>query len=189
MQAQGIQLQSGLMQQHPRGVSGMAKYYFRFERRQVERLEMDGLLEMFNVEQISNYSLGEYFGAVQIEFGGYSWHDPHPILVPEMRQFLRILAKRWGPGSAAFFIEWHSPFLLLYFAAQLDHLNIIERPTTDEFILFHRPEELAAVKKNTFTGLEKLVLRAGLGASVMAEREQILSKLLAGMFCHQWQEK
>jgi hypothetical protein len=167
----------------------MAKYYFRFEKRQVDRLEMDVLLEVFNVEQISNYALGEYFGAVQIEFGGYTRQDPHPILVPELRQFLRHLAKRWGPGSAVFFTEWHSPFLLLYLTAQLDNLKILERPSTDEFVLFHRPEELVAVEQAAFAGLEKLVRRAGLSASVMDEHQKIISKLLAGMFCHQRQGK
>ena len=167
----------------------MAKYYFRFEKRQVDRLEMDVLLEVFNVEQISNYSLGEYFNAVQIEFGGYTQNDLHPILIPELRQFLTILAKRWGPGSAAFFTEFHSPFLLLYFTAHLEHLKIFERPATDEFVVFHRPEELAALEQTTLMGLEKLARRAGLGPLVMAERRQILSKLLAGMFCHQWQGK
>lgn len=167
----------------------MAKYYFRFEKRQVDRLEMDVLLDVFNANQISNDSLGEYFGSVQIEFGGYTRNDSHPILIPELRRFLRILAKRWSPGSATFFTEWHSPFLLLYFAAQLDNLKIFERPSTDEFVLFHRPEELAAVEQAAFTGLEKLVRRAGLGASVMDEHQQIISKLLAGMFCHQRQGK
>jgi hypothetical protein len=167
----------------------MVKYYFRFEKRQVARLEMGVLLELFDAEQISNYALGEYFGAVQIGFGGYSRHDPHPMLDPELRLFLRGLGERWQPSAAAFFCQFDSPFLWLYFTAQLDHLIIREHPGTSDLVVFHRAEELAALQHMTLSGLEPLGRRAGLAAPVIMKKQEILSQLFSGLFRHQWQGK
>lgn len=166
----------------------MTNFHFQFQRRQIARLQTDVLLDAFNPETISDCSLGEYFGTVNIEIAGYTSRDPHPLVDPGIRRFLRKLGRRWHPGAAPFFCQFGSQFLWLYFAAQLDHLTICQRPDKDDLIVVHHREELRALRATTLAGLHQLGQRAGISKSAISGHQQILSELIVGLFRHECRE-
>ena len=157
--------------------------YFQFEARQVASLKMEALLAAFDTNTMSNPGLRHYFGSVVIHFHNPD-DAPHPVLNPELRKFLRVLAQRWGPHSAPFFSDLEGPFLLTYFAAQLDHLCVAEYGEVDNFIVRHRPDELEAVRQTALEGILQLGRRAGLSTGEVRRRQRKVANLLSTAFIY-----
>ena len=157
--------------------------HFQFEPRQVSSLQMDTLLQAFDLTTISNPALREYCGAVEIRFN-HADDSPHPVLNMDLRQFLRVLAKRWGPHSAPFFCEFKTPFMLTYFTAQLDNLLVAEYPDGDDFVVRHRAPELQTLRKIAHEGISKLGRRARMTACEIRRRQDKVSMLFETVFIY-----
>ena len=144
---------------------------------------MEALLTAFDTNTMSDPGLRHYCGSVVIQFH-HPEDAPHPVLNPELRKFLRVLAHRWGPHSAPFFCDVEGPFLLTYFAAQLDHLCVAEYGEVDNFIVRHRPDELEAVRQTALEGILQLGQRAGLTTGDVRTRQRKVAKLLSTAFIY-----
>ena len=159
--------------------------HFRFEPRQIAGLQMTALLEAFDPNTIATPALRGYCGSVVIRFS-HPADGPHPILLPELCRFLRVLARRWGLHSACFFCDFKGPFLLTYFAAQLDHLLVAEYEEGNNFIVRHRPDELEALRRTAFDSVQQLGRRAGLTTGQIQGRQQKISKCISTAFIYPW---
>ena len=160
--------------------------HFRFEERQVASLKMEALLAAFDANTMSDPGLRHYCGSVVIQF--HQPDDaPHPVLNPELRKFLRVLAQRWGPHSAPFFSDLEGPFLLTYFVAQLDQLCVAEYEEDDNFIVRHRPDELEAIRQTALEGSLQLGRRAGLTTDQIQGGQQKISELFSTAFTYPFQ--
>ena len=159
--------------------------HFRFEPRQVAGLQMAALLEAFDPNTIATPALGNYCGSVVTQFQ-YPADAPHPVLIPELRRFLRVLARRWSPHSAPFFCDLKTPFLLMYFAAQLDHLLVAEYAEGSHFIVRHRSAELEALRGTALEGVYQLGRRAGLTTGQIRGRQHRISQRFASAFIYQF---
>lgn len=156
---------------------------FQFEPSQVANLGMDTLLEAFDPNTIAIPALRNYCGAVEIRFN-HTEDDPHPILNVKLRQFLRVMARRWGPDSAPFFCEFETPFMLMYFTAQLDHLLVAEYAGGKDFIVRHRPPELQALRNRAHEGISRMGRRAGMTAAEVRRRQSKISTLFETVFIY-----
>lgn len=167
------------------GIQGMMKQFmrFQFEPSQVANLRMDTLLEAFDPNTIATPALRNYCGAVEIRFN-LAEDGPHPILNVKLRQFLRVMARRWGPDSAPFFCELESPFILMYFTAQLDHLLVAEYAEGEDFVVRHRPTELQALRNSAQEGISKMGRRAGMTATEMRRQQTKISTLFETVFIY-----
>ena len=157
--------------------------HFRFEARQVASLKMEALLAAFDAKTMSDPGLRHYCSSVVIQFHHLD-DAPHPVLNPELRKFLRVLAQRWGPHSAPFFSDLEGPFLLTYFVAQLDHLCVAEYEEDDNFIVRHRPDELEAIRQIALEGILQLGRRAGLSTGEVRRRHRKVANLLSTAFIY-----
>ena len=155
--------------------------HFQFEPRQVANLQMDALLEAFDPNTIATPALRGFCGAVEIRFNPAA-DAPHPVLNMKLRQFLRVLARRWGPHSAPFFCELESPFMLMYFTAQLDNLLVAEYAEGDDFVVRHRAPELQALRNLAHVGISKMGRRAGMTAAEIHRRQSKISMLFEIVF-------
>jgi hypothetical protein len=144
---------------------------------------MAALLEAFDPNTIATPALGNYCGSVVIQFQ-FAAEAPHPLLIPELRRFLRVLARRWGPHSAPFFCDLKTPFLLMYYAAQLDHLLVAEYAEGDHFIVQHRSAELEALHSTALYGVQQLGRRAGLTTGQIRARQLRISRHVASAFIY-----
>jgi hypothetical protein len=157
--------------------------HFQFEPQQVASLQREALLAAFDTHKMSDLGLRHYCGSVVIQFN-HPDDAPHPVLNPELRKFLRALARRWGPHSAPFFCDVEGPFLLLYFVALLEHLCVAESAGGGDLLVWHRTDELAALRRTALVGIEQLGCRAGLRAGEIRERQRKVAKLLSTAFIH-----
>jgi hypothetical protein len=144
---------------------------------------MATLLEAYDPNTIAAPALRHHCGSVVIQFN-HPADGLHPILLPELRRFLRVLAQRWGPHSAPFFCEMQSPFLLMYFTAQLDHLWVGDYLTKKDFLVRHRPDELESLRQTANAGLQQFGRRAGLTASEIRRRQLRIARLFATVFIY-----
>ena len=157
--------------------------HFQFEARQVASLKMEALLGAFDTKTMSDPGLRHYCGSVVIQFHNPDT-APHPVLNPELRKFMRVLAQRWGPHSAPFFSDTGGPFLLIYFAAQLDHLLVAAYGEDDAVLVRHRPDELEALRRIALQGILQLGHRAGLTTDQIQGRQGKISKLFSTAFTY-----
>ena len=155
--------------------------YFQFEARQVASLKMEALLAAFDTNTMSNPGLRHYFGSVVIHFHNPD-DAPHPVLNPELRKFMRVLAQRWGPHSAPFFCDLEGPFLRKYFAAQLDHLLVAAYREDDAVLVQHRPDELEALRRTALEGILRMGRRAGLTTDQIQGRQGEISNRFSTAF-------
>lgn len=157
--------------------------HYQFEPRQVAHLQMDALLQAFDLNTMSNPALREFCGAVQIRIN-HADGGPHPVLNMKLRRFLRVLARRWGSHAAPFFCEYESPFMLMYFTAQLDNLWVAEYAAGDAFVVRHRAPELQRLRGVAHEGISKMGRRAGTTAGGIRRRQAKVSTLFETVFIY-----
>ena len=155
--------------------------HFAYESRQIARLQLDVLLQVFDPGRIAIPALRDYCGAVVIRFD-LPAGAPHPLLNLEIRRFLRVMGRRWGPGSAPFFCETNGEFLPLYFAAQLEHLQIVTYAANDQVAMRHRPQELQTLSRISLAGIRHLGLRAGMTEDEIHRRQAEVSTIFSEVF-------
>ena len=160
--------------------------HFQFEARQVASLKMEALLGAFDTKTMSDPGLRHYCGSVVIQFH-HPDTAPHPVLNPELRKFMRVLAQRWGPHSAPFFCDVEGPFLRLYFAAQLDHLLVAAYGEDDAVLVRHRPDELETLLRIALEGILQLGRRAGLTTDQIQGGQEKISELFSTAFTYPFQ--
>ena len=160
--------------------------HFQFEARQVASLKMEALLAAFDTNSMSDPGLRHCCGSVVIQFH-HPDDAPYPILNPELRMFLRVLAHRWGPHSAPFFCDVEGPFLRLYFAAQLDHLLVAAYGEDDAVLVRHRPDELETLLRIALEGILQLGRRAGLTTDQIQGGQEKISELFSTAFTYPFQ--
>ena len=155
--------------------------FFQFEPWQLANLNMDSLLEAFDASTIAVPSLSGFCGVVEVRFS-HTDGVAHPILNMDLRRFLRVMATRWGPHSAPFFCKCDNSFLWLYWAAQLDHLVIIQRESNERVEIRHKPDELEALHRIAQEGIFLLGNRAGMTADKIRHRQETILKFLSAAF-------
>ena len=157
------------------------KVLIQFEPRQVVNLQMDSLLAFFNPNRIASAGLRDCAGILTIRFNHPSG-DLHPLLIPDLRYFLRVLGRRWGVGSAPYFSEPGGDFLPLYFAAQLEQLHVLTFAAHHRLAVRHNPQELEALRRGALAGVEHIGRRALMPAGEIQSLQDEISGLFARAF-------
>lgn len=157
------------------------KVLIQFEPRQVVNFQMDNLLAFFNPNRIASAGLRDCEGILTIRFN-YPSGNLYPLLIPNLRRFLRVMGRRWGPGSAPFFCETNGEFLPLYFAAQLEHLQIVTYAANDRLVVRHHPPELKTLSRVSLAGIRHLGLRAGMTGDEIHRRQADVSTIFSEVF-------
>ena len=153
-----------------------------FERHHVIEQEFQTMVDVFNPQKLTKPSLKLLCGTLDIKIGGYVGCQQNPIVVLEVRTFMRALGQRWGQASAAYFCDLTSPFYFIYLCAQLEHLLVIDRMATADYLVLPRKNEVEHFFREAALGIYTLGQQAGLTTSAIHRRQRQLCKVLASSF-------
>jgi hypothetical protein len=153
-----------------------------FERRHIVEQDFQILLDVFNPQTMTQSGLIFLCGILDVRIGGYTGCQENPIVVMEMRSFMRALGRHWGPGFAAYFCDLASAFFFIYACAQLDHLVVIDRAASADYVVLPRQDEVENFFREAALGIYTLGQQAGLSTSDIHQRQRQLAGLLASSF-------
>ena len=153
-----------------------------FEKHHVIGQEFQTLVDVFNPQKLAKPSLKLLCGTLDVRIGGYVGCQQNPIVVLEVRTFLRALGRRWGQGSAAYFCDLTSPFFFIYACAQLENLVVIDRTATGDYLVLPRQDEVENYFREAALGIYTLGQQAGLTTSAIHRRQRQLCEVLASSF-------
>jgi len=158
--------------------------HIQLEPRQIIYLQMDGFLQFFDPANIPKRALASHCGKAIITLN-YDTTSIHPILLPELRKFLRTLARRWGTDSAPFFCEPYTQFMALYCAAQLETIQITEYVADGKIIVRHHRAELIALNLTLLAAIQEMGTRAGMTMTAIENRQEKFSRFLSSTFLNE----
>jgi hypothetical protein len=153
-----------------------------FERRHIIQQEFQILLDAFNPHSMTPSEMKFLCGTLDIKIGGYIGCQQNPIVVQEVRSFMRALGRRWRPGSAAFFCDLASAFFFIYACGQLENLVVIDRAASADYVVLPRQDEVENFSREAALGLYTLGQKAGLSTSAIHRRQRQLGGLLTSSF-------
>jgi hypothetical protein len=108
--------------------------------RHVDRCDCSNLFQEFNPKKMSPEALRQCCDMVQIVFRGYQHETRLPMVIPEVRTFLRAVRRAWP--YAPFFCDLDNPFIPLEAFAHLDHYSVMEKSDSQELLFTIRTPEL-----------------------------------------------
>ena len=142
------------------------------ERRHIINNEFQTLTESFDAKKLAKPTLKLLCGTLDVRIGGYVGCPQNPIVVPEVRSFMRALGRRWGQASAAYFCDLESPFYFIYLCAQLEHLLVVDRTETKDYLVLPRQAEVETYYRDVALGIYVLGQHAGMATSAIHRRQR-----------------
>ena len=121
-------------------------------------------------------------GTLDIKISGYIDCQLNPIVVQEVRSFMRALGRRWRPGSAAFFCDLASAFFFIYACGQLENLVVIDRAASADYVVLPKQDEVENFFREAAVGIYELGQQAGLSTKAIDRRHRQLGGLLSSSF-------
>ena len=112
-----------------------------FDRdRHVQRCDCSDLLQSFDPKIMLPEALRQHCGTVQILFRGYQDDSRLPMVIPELRAFVRAIRRIWP--YAPYFCDLHTFFLEIEAFAHLDHYSVVEKSDSEEILFIICTPEL-----------------------------------------------
>jgi hypothetical protein len=140
------------------------------KHRHVQRGNCSDLIQQFNPKIMSPEALRLHCGAVQILFRGYQDDSRLPMLIPELRTFVRAIRRIWP--YAPFFCDLHTFFLEIEAFAHLDRYSVVEKSDSEEILFIICTPELRRYVRQAHKTIQIL------GKQSRMTRPQVQSRIL-----------